>query len=81
MVVYIRNDGVKAFGILIWKNLFFYLPRSSHAFSLGTLLENPHEAKHLHHDHNCQKDSLACNSVSMLVSFSGDANSLKKSQA
>lgn len=78
MVVYIRHDRVRAFGILVWKNLFCYLPGSRHAFSLGTLLENPHEAKHLHHDHNCQKDSLACNAVSVLVSVSGDANSLKK---
>lgn len=78
MVVYIRHDRVRAFGILVWKNLFCYLPGSRHAFSLGTLLENPHEAKHLHHDHNCQKDSLACDAVSVLVSVSGDANSLKK---
>jgi hypothetical protein len=55
-----------------------YLPGSRHAFSLGILLENPHEAKHLHHDHNCQKDSLACKAVNRLASVSRDANSLTK---
>lgn len=69
------DEGIWNFCFKKW--FFFHLLGSSHVFSLGTLLENPHKEKHLHHYHYCQKNSLACKAENVPVLGSRDANSLK----